>query len=419
MTDPLPVLPGFTDLRFCGKGGSSTIFSAVHTLSGETVAIKLFGSPVDPSLVNSEFEIHRDLDHPFIAHYFGHLNLPAQRALILEFVDGRQLVDHVNEFSRLREYEAQPLFCEIVSAVHYLHTIKHIVHRDLKLDNLLLTRQNHIKLIDFGFAYRNTGPATDPLLSFPYGAPEIFRGSEYDSAIDIWSLGVILYVMVCGDFPFGSDSLEAVSRRVLTNPTYPDHISRDLRDLLQAMLATDPKSRPDISAVKAHPWLQISRYALLMGDELVNSPAVRTIPLSSGEVDSQVAEIMRRKGMGEVQFAELGAGESEQGLTYRILRTMAVQRVLPSYCQSVLMQRGLLRPKAFKSNSVALPNVRVEAEGSLLVEKPLPPLAVLRPAMGRSRQTEIVRPAMKRGRSMRVPMSPEPRFLGSGLTGLG
>jgi serine/threonine protein kinase len=287
----------------------------------------------------------------------------------------------------------------------------------------MLTPQGHIKLIDFGFAYKNVALANEQLVSFPYGAPEIFQGLPYDQSIDIWSLGVILFVMVCGDFPFGSDSPAGVAQRTqMREPVYPDSLSRDLRELLQMMFQKNPRERIDINGLKAHPWLRISRYALLMSDDLVASPAVRTIPLSQGELDATVLEVMKRKGVAdELPFEDLLRGESEPVVMYRILRTTAVAKLLPSYCQSVLLQKGVLRPRGFKSRSVdlpkAIPVARADSEGSALAEKPLPPLAIMRPGVGRGAQLEVVRPVVatqRRPHSIRAPvfrtMTPEPRF---------
>jgi serine/threonine protein kinase len=271
--------------------------------------------------------------------------------MVIEYVDGEPLLDYINEYSRLREYEAQPIFCELVSAVHYLHKTKNIVHRDLKIDNCVLALGNHIKLIDFNFAYHYTGPATEQLVSFPYGAPEIFLGRPYAHPIDIWSLGVMLYVMVCGEFPFGSDSTDEVAQRVVrSRPVYPDHLSGEIKSLFDAMFEKDPAKRIDITGVRSHNWLQNGRCSLLMHEELFLKPEFRTLPSVNEDIDVTILELMRRCGcQQELTVADFFTSDNEGAMVYRIVRRMSVGRILPLYCQSLLMEKTALLSK---SNSV-------------------------------------------------------------------
>jgi serine/threonine protein kinase len=162
-------------------------------------------------------------------------------------IDGCNLLDYIISHGPFDEAEARIIFAQIVSAVHYLHITKSVVHRDLKLENILLTSSGSIKLIDFGFAYLNRGPTCEQWGSKAYAAPEIFLGTPYDQSIDLWSLGVVLYAMVCGSLP--SKTLP---------PEIPEILSVTLRDLMQRLLAHDPKERIDINGVKTHAWSVMS-----------------------------------------------------------------------------------------------------------------------------------------------------------------
>jgi serine/threonine protein kinase len=212
----------------------------------------------------------------------------------------------------------------------------------LKLENICLTRQNHVKLIDFGFSYHYSGLSSEQLVSFPYAAPELFEGQPYDKSIDIWSLGVVLYVMVCGDFPFGSDSSAAVADRVLhSEPSYPDHLSRDIRELFRIMFEKDPKSRPDIEQVSAHAWLKISRYSILMSDELFHAPDLMTFPSSNDDIDGATLDFLSEHGLNNILTADqLHNGNENEVIAYKITRRMSIQRQLPMYCQAILMQKN-------------------------------------------------------------------------------
>jgi serine/threonine protein kinase len=178
----------------------------------------------------------------------------------------------------LSESDARDLFAQIASAVNYLHVQKSIVHRDIKLENILLTRRGVAKLIDFGFAYRKRSLTTEQWGSSPYAAPELLLGVPYDEAIDIWSLGVVLYGIVSARLP------DLNSRSELS-----ESLSSDLRDLLRGMLEPDPGKRLKIDEVCAHAWLR------------------RAVPIAPAEM---MVDPCRRRGQ-----------ENPAAAIYRILKT--------------------------------------------------------------------------------------------------
>jgi protein-serine/threonine kinase len=208
--------------------------------------VKIFASPADPDSPEplSEVQIHSDLAHPHIVQYLGRFELGDLRGIVMELVDGPRLLDHVVDHGRLTEADACGIFAQIVGAVAYLHRTKSVVHRDIKLENILLTRGGAAKLIDFGFACRGSASADEKWCSEPYAAPEIASGVPYDRAVDIWSLGVVLQAMVCGEF-----------RDLNCGSEIPQTLSAPLRDLLGKMFNRDPKARIDIAGILGHPWL--------------------------------------------------------------------------------------------------------------------------------------------------------------------
>ena len=196
--------------------------------------------------------------------------------IILEYASGGELFDHILAHRYLKERDACKLFAQLISAVWYLHQ-KKIVHRDLKLENLLLDRHRNVIVTDFGFANRFEHK-TDDLMQTScgspcYAAPElvISEGLYVGSAVDIWSCGVILYAMLAGYLPFDDDpanpegdNINLLYKYILsTQLTFPDYVSTEARDLLSKMLVPDPQYRADLQTVMAHEWL--SPYASLFG----------------------------------------------------------------------------------------------------------------------------------------------------------
>lgn len=188
--------------------------------------------------------------------------------IILEYASGGELFDHILAHRYLREKDACKLFCQLISGVWYIHQ-KKIVHRDLKLENLLLDRNRNVIITDFGFANRFEHRADDLMQtscgSPCYAAPElvISDGLYVGSAVDIWSCGVILYAMLAGYLPFDDDpanpdgdNINLLYKYIVNTPlSFPDYISDDARDLLSIMLVPDPVRRADLSSIMTHRWL--------------------------------------------------------------------------------------------------------------------------------------------------------------------
>lgn len=188
--------------------------------------------------------------------------------IIIEYASGGELFDHILAHRYLREKDAGKLFAQLISGVSYLHA-KKIVHRDLKLENLLLDRNRNVIITDFGFANKFEHKADDLMQtscgSPCYAAPElvISEGLYVGSAVDIWSCGVILYAMLAGYLPFDDDpanpdgdNINLLYKYIInTKLTFPDYVSDEARDLLGLMLVPDPARRCDLETIKRHPWL--------------------------------------------------------------------------------------------------------------------------------------------------------------------
>ncbi|XP_044291560.1 MAP/microtubule affinity-regulating kinase 3 isoform X6 [Varanus komodoensis] len=176
----------------------------------------------------------------------------------MEYASGGEVFDYLVAHGRMKEKEARAKFRQIVSAVQYCHQ-KHIVHRDLKAENLLLDADMNIKIADFGFSNEFTvGNKLDTFCgSPPYAAPELFQGKKYDGPeVDVWSLGVILYTLVSGSLPFDGQNLKELRERVLRGKyRIPFYMSTDCENLLKRFLVLNPTKRGTLEQIMKDRWI--------------------------------------------------------------------------------------------------------------------------------------------------------------------
>jgi serine/threonine-protein kinase SIK3 len=166
--------------------------------------------------------------------------------LVTEYASNGELYDYIIHKKRLSEREAKTIFRQIVAAVHYSQ-VNHIVHRDIKVENLLLDSNWQIKLADFGFSsFFKDGELLDVFCgSPPYCAPELYLAKLYDGPkVDIWSLGVVLYVLVCGYLPFEAHVFNQLRHQVIAGSyKIPFFLTEDCTNLIKGMLTVDPVAR--------------------------------------------------------------------------------------------------------------------------------------------------------------------------------
>ena len=230
--------------------------------------------------INSNIDIPQTLKHPNIVRLYDVIETDKYIGIILEFASGGELFDHILAHRYLKEKDAAKLFSQLISGVWYIHQ-KKIVHRDLKLENLLLDRNRNVIITDFGFANRFEHRADDLMQtscgSPCYAAPElvISEGLYVGSAVDIWSCGVILYAMLAGYLPFDDDpanpdgdNINLLYKYIVNTPlSFPDYVSAEARDLLSMMLVPDPSRRADLRSIVAHSWLSAYAHIFSSGVE--------------------------------------------------------------------------------------------------------------------------------------------------------
>ncbi|KAK2830135.1 hypothetical protein Q5P01_018066 [Channa striata] len=259
-------IAGLYDLdKTLGRGHFAVVKLARHVFTGEKVAVKVIDKtkldPVARGHLFQEVRCMKMVQHPNVVRLYEVIDTATKLYLILELGDGGDMYDCIMKHDGgLSEEVAKCYFAQIVHAISYCHRL-HVVHRDLKPENVVFfEKQGIVKLTDFGFSNRfQPGKKLNTSCgSLAYSAPEILLGDEYDApAVDIWSLGVILFMLVCGQPPFqeANDS-ETLTMIMDCKYTVPPHISHACRDLIGHMLQRDPKKRATLEEIEAHEWLQ-------------------------------------------------------------------------------------------------------------------------------------------------------------------
>uniref|UniRef100_A0A146ZJ58 SNF-related serine/threonine-protein kinase n=1 Tax=Fundulus heteroclitus TaxID=8078 RepID=A0A146ZJ58_FUNHE len=259
-------IAGLYDLdKTLGRGHFAVVKLARHVFTGEKVAVKVIDKTkldtVATGHLFQEVRCMKLVQHPNIVRLYEVIDTQTKLYLILELGDGGDMFDYIMKHEEgLNEELAKKYFAQIVHAISYCHRL-HVVHRDLKPENVVFfEKQGLVKLTDFGFSnkFQPGKKLTTSCGSLAYSAPEILLGDEYDApAVDIWSLGVILFMLVCGQPPFqeANDS-ETLTMIMDCKYTVPTHVSSACKDLIDRMLQRDPKRRASLEEIESHTWLQ-------------------------------------------------------------------------------------------------------------------------------------------------------------------
>ena len=252
-----------------GKGKFGIVKLGIHKKTGEKVAIKIMKkssikTPEDNELVRSEIDIMKLCHHPNIVRLLDHFENTEYIFIVMEYIEGGTL----NEYLKKKHYnfsenQAGNLMFQIANGLKYLHKYG-IVHRDLKPDNIMMTEQSEkgiLKIMDFGLS-KIVGP-NDTLHegygTLSYVAPEVLLRTPYNKEIDMWSMGIILYQMLCGKLPFTGNKEEIIAKKIVFEPLEFDEDLWELRsrkviDLIKKCLEKEPEERITIDEFIKHPW---------------------------------------------------------------------------------------------------------------------------------------------------------------------
>ncbi|KAL8947410.1 MAG: hypothetical protein Q9222_006304 [Ikaeria aurantiellina] len=257
-----------------GAGSMGKVKLAKNLETGEQVAVKIV-----PRQSTDEHHSNRDreradhskeirtareaaivtlLNHPFICAMRDVVRTNYHWYMLFEYVNGGQMLDYIISHGRLKEKQARKFGRQIVSALDYCHR-NSIVHRDLKIENILISKTGDIKIIDFGLSNLFSPRAQLKTFcgSLYFAAPELLQARQYTGPeVDIWSFGIVLYVLVCGKVPFDDQSMPQLHAKIKKGVVdYPAWLSHECKHLISRMLVTDPRQRASLAEILSHPWI--------------------------------------------------------------------------------------------------------------------------------------------------------------------
>jgi len=234
---------------------------------GSEVAVKIIDKAKveDMNDITREIDVMGQLKHPNVIKLFEIFDEPKKMMLVMELVTGGELFDRIVSKGSYTEADAAGVILSLCDALNYMHA-KKIVHRDLKPENILYSttaEDSPIKVADFGLArvISNKEMMKTACGTPGYVAPEVLKNKGYDSgAVDMWSTGVILYILLCGFPPFYEEELPALFEQILhARYDFPspwwDNVSKEAKELVQGLLTIDPVKRLTAAQVMALPWV--------------------------------------------------------------------------------------------------------------------------------------------------------------------
>jgi len=258
-----------------------------------------------------EISILRSLKHPFIVQMHFDFRDQTHIYVGMEFAEGGGMFDLLSKGGKFSNEVAAQYFYETCDALEYLHTRpEKVIHRDIKPENILLDREGHVKLADFGWsnylgktaAYRATFCGTPDYL-----APEMIRGEGHTESLDMWEMGVLLYEMTVGKSPFGSSSQETTCRLILRcDLRFPSGMNPEAQDLVKSLCKLRPEERLTAAQAKRHAFVAkfYGRPVEVVREAVLCQPSVeaRALRQSKGKLEGEVSELLQAKTQAEQQL---------------------------------------------------------------------------------------------------------------------
>ena len=252
-----------------GQGSFASVRRAVQKATKTSVAIKTYEKyrlldALQKTAVAREIKILSQLSNDHVVRLLKVIDTPKQLHLVMEDVQGQSLHSWIKqrEGRKLGEPEAKIIFRQIVAALEYIHS-RGVAHRDVKLQNVLVTEELHVCLIDFGCAAEGAMEAKSGSYcgTLHYMAPEILKRQEFKAGpTDIWAAGVTLYCMLSGDFPFKGSNDRNLRLKIQSGEmVFPGYFSEEAKRCVGSMLTLNPDDRPSAKALMNHPWLTNSK----------------------------------------------------------------------------------------------------------------------------------------------------------------
>ncbi|KAG0486469.1 hypothetical protein HPP92_008564 [Vanilla planifolia] len=325
-----PILLGRYEVgKLLGKGNFAKVHLALNVSSGETVAIKVLDKEKIlksglASHIKREIAILRRVRHPNIVQLFEVMATKAKIYFVMEYVRGGELFNKVAK-GRLHEDTARGYFQQLISAVAYCHA-RGVYHRDLKPENLLLDENGGLKVSDFGLGALSDQIQQDGLFHTfcgtpAYVAPEILAQKGYDAVkVDIWSCGVVLFVLMAGYLPFQDQNIMAMYRKIYRGEfRLPRWLSTDVSRLLVRLLDINPKTRINIPEIMDNRWFKKGFshvrfyfendrfYSLDDNDKPLTTPQEDQSEFETSQQSTSSSATIQRRGLGLPRPVSLNA----------------------------------------------------------------------------------------------------------------
>lgn len=307
-----------------GSGNFSQVKMGIHALVKEKVAIKIIDkTKLDQKtqrLLSREISSMERLHHPNIIRLYEVVETLAKMHIIMEYAGGGELFNKISNDGKMPEAEAKQIMAQVVAGVSHMHRY-HIIHRDLKAENVFYAGPNIVKIGDFGFSTisREDNTLNTFCGSPPYAAPELFKDESYYGAyVDIWALGIMLYFMVTGVMPFRAETVAKLKKCILDGAyTIPAYVSTSCQFLIKSILKPVPQDRFTLRQIEKSEWLEGCEFPEELEPYNLN-PHQSTGELSEEEKETRV--ILSELGINEEHFKS-GHRDSRNSITgaYRII----------------------------------------------------------------------------------------------------
>lgn len=333
--------------KHLGEGSYSTVKQVTHRTKGGKYACKIVDklslSPVDRVALGHEVKVLQRVDHEHIMKLHEVIEDDIKCYLIMELAEHGDLFDRIVKQGKFAEKDAQKVVGALVEALHYCH-LNSIIHRDVKPENVLLSGEN-VKLCDFGFAKQLNHmkeQSIDSCGTPGYAAPEILDGKPYGVEVDVFSLGVVTYIMLCGYPPFPMKLSQLRTHRF--NVRFPSKdwatVDTTVKELICRMLSVKPQARPSMEELRDHPWVKEGKEML---DDVREKAEARRKEEELQRKQEYAEEIRKKLVTSGLETVKHG----RSGLPHRTkLRLSPDGRELS--WQSKLLKRGLLRYQSVK-----------------------------------------------------------------------
>mmetsp|Transcript_21712 Transcript_21712/g.41441 ORF Transcript_21712/g.41441 Transcript_21712/m.41441 type:complete len:876 (-) Transcript_21712:77-2704(-) len=302
-----------------GSGAAARVYTCTQVSTREQRAVKVINlqklhmGDWEGHLIklNREVEILRQLHHPKIVNLHLVHETATWMFLVMELVRGGELFDEIVKNKSLHEDEAKHIFRQLLEAVHYMHS-RHVIHRDLKPENILIAssrqaeppmagRLHEIKIADFGLS-KIISDGTSKAKTFvgtpQYWAPEVLNaqrlGASYTQAVDFWSLGAVLFVMLCGRYPFDGKKMPLeeqiqTASFSMASPAW-QRVSDHAKDMVRGLLRVNPTERMNLESCLHHAWLQGASIPSVLDVKQVAESARSSKPsLQAGPIVTEVS----------------------------------------------------------------------------------------------------------------------------------